>query len=178
MVQARDYAATETLRDGRQIEIRALRPEDRAGMLAAVGRTSQQSLYKRFFTFKRGFTDREVDFYVNVDFVNHVALVAVLEEKGRSVIVGGARYIKMQPDEAEIAFTVDDAHQRKGIATVLMRHLAALARDAGIRTLIADVLPENSAMLKVFEASGLGMASRRETGATHIVLHLQPIGAD
>jgi hypothetical protein len=90
-VEARDYTATETLRDGRTAIIRALRPEDRAGMLAAVGRTSQQSLYRRFFTFKRGFTDREVDFYVDVDFVDHVALVAVLVEDGQSMIVAGGR---------------------------------------------------------------------------------------
>ena len=82
-MQARDYSAAETLRDGRTVEIRALRPEDRAGLLAAVSRTSDQSLYRRFFGFKRGFTDQEVDFYVNVDFVGHVALVAVLQEDGR-----------------------------------------------------------------------------------------------
>ena len=62
IVRARDYTAAEPLRDGCTAEIRALRSEDRNGMLAAVGRTSQQSLYRRFFTFKRGFTDREVDF--------------------------------------------------------------------------------------------------------------------
>jgi hypothetical protein len=89
MIQARDYSALETLRDGRMAEIRALRPEDRAGLLAAVGRSSNQSLYRRFFGFKRGFTDQEVDFYVNVDFVSHVALVALLEEDGQPVIVGG-----------------------------------------------------------------------------------------
>ena len=96
-MQARDYSATKTLRNGRAIEIRALRPEDRAGLLAAVGRTSDQSLYRRFFAFKRGFTDQEVDFYLNVDFVGHVALVALLEDNGRPVIVGGCRYIVGRP---------------------------------------------------------------------------------
>src|SRR5215213_11034420 len=100
MSQARDYSETAILRDGRSAVIRALRPEDRAGLLAAVGRTSDQSLYRRFFGFKRGFTDQEIDFYVNVDFVSHVALVAVLEEDRQSVIVGGARYIVGQPGQA------------------------------------------------------------------------------
>jgi hypothetical protein len=99
MVQARDYAATETLQNGRPVEIRALRPEDRDGLLAAVSRTSDQSLYRRFFAFKRGFTDQEVDFYVNVDFMSHVALVAELEEDGQPVIVGGARYIVGPPHQ-------------------------------------------------------------------------------
>jgi RimJ/RimL family protein N-acetyltransferase len=171
-VQARDYSATESLRDGRTVVVRALRPEDRAGLLAAVGRTSDQSLYRRFFAFKRGFTDQEVDFYVNVDFVSHVALVALLEEDGQPVIVGGARYIMVQPNQAEIAFAVDDAHQGKGIGAALMRHLAVIARKAGLKELVADVLPENTAMLKVFEASGLGIRTRREPDATHVVVQL------
>ena len=171
-MQARNYSATETLRDGREVEIRALKPEDRAGLLAAVGRTSDQSLYRRFFGFKRGFTDHEVDFYVNVDFVGHVALVAVLQEDGRPVIIGGSRYIVVQPGRAEVAFAVDDAHQGKGIGTALMRHLGAIARNAGLKELVADVLPENTAMLKVLETSGFGIVTRREPDATHVVLQL------
>jgi RimJ/RimL family protein N-acetyltransferase len=172
MVQVRDHSATERLRDGRHILIRSLRPEDRAGLLAAVGRTSDQSLYRRFFAFKRDFTDREVDFYVNVDFVDHVALVAVLEEDGRHVIVGGARYIVVRLGEAEVAFAIDDDHQGQGIGTALMHHLVDMARQAGLKELVADVLPENTAMLKVFARSGLRNLTRRESGATHIVLQL------
>jgi GNAT superfamily N-acetyltransferase len=172
VLQVRDYTATEFLRDGRTVEIRALRPEDRAGMLAAVDRTSQQSLYRRFFTFKRGFTDREVDFYVNVNFVDHVALVAVLEEDGQPVIVAGGRYIVVRAGEAEVAFVVDDAHQGRGLGASLMRHLAALARQAGLKALSADVLPENSAMLKVFETSGLAIKTRREADSIHVMLQL------
>jgi RimJ/RimL family protein N-acetyltransferase len=173
MLQARDYSVSELLRDGRSIEIRALRPEDRAGLLDAVGRTSKESLYRRFFTFKRGFTDREIDFYIHVDFLNHVALVAVLEEDGRPVIVGGARYIVAQPGQAEIAFVVDDLHQAQGIGAALMRHLASLARQAGLKELEAEVLPENMAMLKVFERSGLTAETRREQGIVHVVLQLR-----
>jgi GNAT superfamily N-acetyltransferase len=142
-------------------------------MLAAVGRTSQQSLYRRFFAFKRGFTDQEVDFYLNVDFVNHVALVAVLEEEdGRPEIVGGARYIVVREGEAEVAFVVDDAHQGHGIGVALMRHLATLARQSGLKELSADVLPENAAMLKVFETSGLRVKIRREPDSVHVTLQL------
>ena len=74
MLKIDTYSVTEALRDGCQVEIRALRPEDRADLLAA--RTSAQSLYRRFFGLKRSFTDQEAAFFINVDFVNHVALVA------------------------------------------------------------------------------------------------------
>jgi hypothetical protein len=73
------YSTVETLRNGRQVEIRALRPDDEAGFVAAAGRVSAQSLFRRFFAAKRGFTEQEVAFFVNVDFIDHVALVAVVE---------------------------------------------------------------------------------------------------
>ena len=172
MLQVRDYSATETLRDGRKVEIRAIKPDDRASLLAAVDRTSQQSLYRRFFGFKRGFTEREIDFYVNVDFVSQVALVAVVAEDGWPTIVGGARYIVVRPGEAEVAFAVDDRSQAKGIGAALMRHLAVLARQAGLEALVAEVLPENAAMLKVFETSGLKFSTKREPGTIHVKLQL------
>ena len=83
MLKAETYSATEVLRDGCRIEIRALRPDDRADLIAAVGRASDQSLYRRFFGLKRSFSDQEAEYFVNVDFVNHVALVtkeAALQE--------------------------------------------------------------------------------------------------
>jgi RimJ/RimL family protein N-acetyltransferase len=170
--QMKDFSAAETLRDGRVFQIRALRPDDRSGLLAAVGLISERSLYRRFFGFKRDFTEREVDFFTNVDFVSHVALVALLEEAGQPMIVGGARYIIVPSGEAEIAFAVDDAHQGKGIGTALMRHLIVLAGQAGLKELISDVLPDNAAMLKVFETSGLEITTRREPDAIHVVLRL------
>jgi ribosomal protein S18 acetylase RimI-like enzyme len=170
VLDAKSYSAIETLRNGRQAEIRALRPEDRTGLIAAVDRTGEQSLYRRFFAPKRGFTEQEIAYYTNVDQVNHVALVALVEENGQPTIVGGGRYIVLQPGRAEIAFAVDDNHQGLGIGAALMRHLASIARGAGLEELVAEVLPENSAMLKVFEKSGLEINTRREPGVIHVVL--------
>jgi len=172
MVEAATYSAVETLRDGRRVAIRALRQEDRTELLAAVGRTSLESLYRRFFSVKRGFTEQETDFFLNIDFVDHVALVAVVEEAGRPVIVGGARYIVLQPRKAEVAFTVIDPYQGQGIGAALMRHLAGIARGAGLPELIADVLPENHAMLKLFAKSGLPLRTERESDVVHVVLRL------
>ena len=144
MLKVKEYSAIEVLRDGCRVEIRALRPDDRADLIAAVGRTSDRSLYHRFFGLKRSFTDQETAFFVNVDFVNHVALVALIDEGGRSVIAGGGRYIIVQPGQAEVAFVVVDEYQGRGIGRALMRHLTNIARAAGLRTLIAEVLPENT----------------------------------
>ena len=172
MTEAAKYSTSERLRDGQEIEIRALTPEDENDMLAAVGRTSAQSLYRRFFGAKRHFSESEKTFFLNVDFVNHVALVAVAEDAGRRIIVGGGRYIVVRPGIAELAFAVIDEQQGRGIGAALMRHLVRLARDAGIKELIAEVLPENLPMLKVFQKSGLGMQTKHRAGVVDVTLSL------
>ena len=171
-MDAANYIATERLRNGGSVQIRALRPSDRTEMLASVGRFSAQALYRRFFAPKRSFSESEIEFFLNVDFDRHVALVAVLGEDGRQVIAGGGRYVVAQPGSAEIAFAIDDPHQKLGIATHLITHLIAIARAAGLKQFIAEVLPENVPMLKVFERCGLAMTTRHERGIVHVTLAL------
>ncbi len=96
----------------------------------------------------------------------------MLEEDGRSVIVGGTRYIVSEPGAAEVAFAVDDAHQGQGIGALLMKHLAGIARRSGLKELFAEVLPNNMAMLKVFEKSGLGVSTKREQGVVHVTIKI------
>jgi GNAT superfamily N-acetyltransferase len=171
-MDAANYSAVETLRDGRRLEIRAFRPSDQADLLSAVGRTSSQSLYRRFFTVKRRFSQREREFFLNVDFVGHVAVMAWTEESGQKLIIGGGRYVVVQPGKAEVAFVVIDQYQGQGVGAALMRHLAAIARAAGLQELIAEVLSENVPMLKVFENSGLRMTTTRESGVVQVALQL------
>ncbi len=171
-MEAAHYRSIEALRDGRRLEIRALRPEDRDGLLAAVGRASARSLYLRFFAVKRNFSEQEVEFFSNVDFVNQVALVAVVDEGGRPVVVGGGRYVVLRPGQAEVAFAVVDAYQGQGIGAGLMRHLAEIARAAGLEELVAEVLPENAAMLAVFEKCGFPVRMARAGDVTHVTIRL------
>src|SRR5207237_4845466 len=106
MSEAIDYTARELLSDGSQIEIRALRREDEADMLAAVGKTSAQSLQRRFFVMKRHFSDKERAFFLDVDFKNHVVIAALTDEAVRKVSVGGGRYIVFAPARVWRAFVV------------------------------------------------------------------------
>lgn len=172
MTALESYSATERMRDGRAVEIRALRPDDRDDMLAAVGRAGTQSLRRRFFTVKRGFSEREIAYFVNVDFDKHVALVALAEENGDKVIIGGGRYIVTAPGRAEMAFVVIDDYQGQGIGTLLMRHLAQIARGAGLKELTAEVLPENAAMRKVFTKFGFQARCGPDPRVVHLVLTL------
>ena len=170
MSEAINYAARELLRDGGEIEIRALRREDEADMLAAVGNTSAQSLQRRFFVMKRHFSDKERAFFMDIDFKNHVAIVALAEEAGRKAVVGGGRYIVFEPGRAEMAFVVIDTWQGRGVGSILMRHLVKLARDGGLQELTAEVLPENAAMIKVFGKFGFRPGSRRDPQVIHLSL--------
>jgi RimJ/RimL family protein N-acetyltransferase len=167
------YSIREHLRDGRPILIRALRSDDRADMLAAIDRTGIQSLQRRFFVAKRGFSEQEQDFFMRIDFINHVALVAQVEEYGRGAIVGGGRYVVVQPGQAELAFVVIDAYQGQGIGTMLMRHLLVIARKAGLGELTAEVLSDNTSMLAVFRRFGFGAKSQDDPQVRHLVLGLR-----
>jgi GNAT superfamily N-acetyltransferase len=170
MIDAANYSATETLRDGRTVEIRAQRPQDREAMHAAIARISSGSLYRRFFAVRREFSDKETDYFLDIDFVNHVALVVVANEAGQPTIVGGGRYVVVEPGQAEVAFAIIDGYQGLGIGSALMRHLATLGREAGLREFIAEVLSENAPMLNVFERSGLPMSTRRDGPVVHVTL--------
>ncbi len=90
---------------------------------------SPESIYFRFFSPKPRLTDKEIERFTTVDFHDRVALVALLGD----AMIGVARFDRWPgKDEAEVAFIVADAHHGRGIATVLLEHLAALARETGI----------------------------------------------
>jgi RimJ/RimL family protein N-acetyltransferase len=168
------YSAFEKLRNGRVIEIRALRPDDRDEVLETVQRMSMESLRRRFFAPRRTFSQKEIDKFFEVDFINVVALTAVTEESGRPVIAGACRYMVFEPGRAEVAFGLEDKYQGQGIASAMLRRLTEIARSAGIEEFHADVLPGNLAMLKVFEKSGLDISTTREEGTVHVVMRLHP----
>jgi len=164
------YAAVEFVRNSRRVDIRALRPDDRIEFAAAFRRVSSTSAYRRFFAVRRTFSEAEVAFFTNVDFEKHVALVALVDEDGKPTIIGAGRYVVNGPGCAEVAFTVIDAYQSQGIGGALLRNIIGAARDAGLTTLVAEVLAENKAMIKAFEHWQPGVSFRRDRDVVHIVL--------
>jgi len=154
------YAAWERLSGGCPLLIRAIGPADKEALQAMVRRLSPESAYLRFFQAKRELSLEELSYYTEVDFQSHVALVAIFREDDADLLIGTGRYFRGEstaPDSAELSFLVDDAHQGQGVATHLLRHLAAIAWAAGISELRAEVLADNKRMLDVFSHSGLPM---------------------
>ena len=170
------FTSTERLRDRRSLTIRAIRPDDRGLLIDALRNVGPESRYLRFFSSKGKFTDDELTRATNVDFVNVVALVAVVEENGMDQIVGGGRYLRIgeagDGGRAEVAFLVDDAHQGLGIGSRLFRHLVAIAHASGIAQLEAEVLPANEGMLRLFSRSGLPVSRTVTPDAVHLTIDL------
>lgn len=176
MIDAGHYRAEDRLRDGRPVWLRAIAPADRDALRQGLRHLSPESAYHRFFRPKHDLTESELDFFTKVDFRNHVALVALLEEHGQRTPVGTARYIVEHPEagagSAEIAFAVDDAHQGLGVGTVLLRHLAWIARANGLPRFHASVLGDNRSMLAVFAKCGLPLQTRFADGVVDVTLEL------
>ena len=176
----RGFEARERIRDGRQLLVRAIRPDDKSEIRDALDRFSSESLYSRFFSPKSDLSPGELTYLTEIDFVDHVALVAVLRENDADRMVGGGRYIvcEREPDlAAELAFAVDDSHQGLGIATALLGHLVEIARAAGIAELRATVLAENRKMLSVFSHSSVPQHRERAGGVVEVRLSLAASGS-
>ncbi len=156
---ARDYCVDARLVDGSPVRLRAIRPSDREGLARLFEGLSARSAYFRFFSTKRTLSEAELEAYATPDFDRHVALVGISTEGGTERLVALGHYIRNEeaPERAEVAFAVADEHQGRGLGTLLLDHLAILARRAGIQTFEGDVLGENNRMLEVFAASGFEM---------------------
>ena len=144
--------------------IRPSRPDDEPSLLALYERLSDESIYLRFFSPVPRPTAVQLERITSIDYVDHMVLVAELGDD----IVAVARYDRVARDEAEVAFAVADDQQRRGLATLLLEHLAGIARANGISTFSADTLPGNAKMLNVFSDAGWHAESRFEQGTVRV----------
>jgi RimJ/RimL family protein N-acetyltransferase len=172
-IDTRHYATDELLRDGGSIHLRAIRPDDKQPLLDLLHRLSARSVYFRFFRAKDRLTDEELRSFTELDFVRNVALVATLRIGETERIIGVGRYFGLGDANepctcAEVAFTVADEYQGRGIGTLLLERLAAIARANGITEFEAYVLGENNRMLEVFAASGFRIQRALESGVFHV----------
>jgi RimJ/RimL family protein N-acetyltransferase len=176
-MDARNYEAKATLKDGRDVIIRGIRPDDKAMVEAACQHLSSQSIYLRFFTTKSKLTEAELKWATEVDFEKTVALVVELDEGPQSAIIGAGRYIEYDHEDrvrtAEIAFMVGDEFQGKGIGKLLIKHLTFIARAKGVTRFEALVLTENKGMLRVLSSSGLPMKTEKLGSEVRVVLLLE-----
>jgi acyl-CoA synthetase (NDP forming)/GNAT superfamily N-acetyltransferase len=164
------WACDVVLADGGPVHLRPIDVADAGAYRAFHDRQSNESVYYRYFSARPELGDAELDRVVTVDMADRAALVAVDGE----VIIGIASYDRWPGRaDAEVAFFVDDAHHGRGLATVLLEHLAAVARANGIERFTAEVLADNRAMLSVFSKAGWPIERAFDSGIVDIVFPLE-----
>ncbi len=169
------WEADVVLRDGGTAHVRPIRPSDADLVAAFHSRQSEESRYLRFFAPMPRLSARDLERFTNVDHVDRVALVATVGED----IVGIARFDAApvrpgSPRAAEVAFNISDAHQGRGLGSVLLEHLAAAARERGIRRFTADVLPQNAKMIGVFREAGFEVRQGYSDGVLEVSFDIDP----
>ncbi|MFC4068029.1 bifunctional acetate--CoA ligase family protein/GNAT family N-acetyltransferase [Actinoplanes subglobosus] len=167
-----ERSADVLLSDGTAVHLRRIRPEDAPAIVDFHSRMSDRTRYLRYFSPYPRIPERDLHRFVNVDHRDREAFVTLAD--GRITSVG--RYERLGPDspEAEVAFVVEDAHQGRGIGSVLLEHLADAARENGITRFVAEVLPENNGMLRVFGDTGYQVQRRYADGVVHLSFPIEP----
>jgi acyl-CoA synthetase (NDP forming)/GNAT superfamily N-acetyltransferase len=164
------WEADVVLRDGGVVHVRPIRPQDAEAVHVFHAGQSAESIYLRFFAPLPRLSDKEVARFTQVDYVDRVGLVATLGD----AIVGIARYDRLDDGSAEVAFNISDAHQGRGIGSVLLEHLAAAARERGISRFSAEVLPQNRKMMGVFTEAGYEVSHSYEDGVIALSFDISP----
>jgi nucleotide-binding universal stress UspA family protein/GNAT superfamily N-acetyltransferase len=167
------WRKTITLRDGARATLRPIAPEDKPLLAAIFERLSEQSRYRRFFTTKNELSPADLDYFVDVDHKDHEAIIAIDPPSGEAL--GVARYIRSKDDAevAEVAVTVADDWQGRGLGRALLDRLTYRARREGVRRFSALVQSDNPASLGLL--AGVGDTRRRsDAGEVELVIELPP----
>ncbi|MFK0145114.1 GNAT family N-acetyltransferase [Streptomyces griseus] len=173
------WEADVVLRDGGTARIRPITTDDAERLVSFYEQVSDESKYYRFFAPYPRLSDRDVHRFTHHDYVDRVGLAVTIGGE----FIGTVRYDRINDqgrpasapaDEAEVAFLVQDAHQGRGVASALLEHIAAVARERGIRRFAAEVLPANTKMIKVFRDGGYTQRRSFEDGSVHLTLDLEP----
>jgi acetate---CoA ligase (ADP-forming) len=158
------------LRDGTTLRLRPPHAGDASALVGFLNGLSEQSLYYRFHGFPT-IDEKLVVPFLSPDWHERGHLIGEME--GR--VIALASYVRLRdPAAAEVAFVVADDFQRRGIGTRLLEQLAARAAAVGIERFVAEVLAENSQMLKVFQAVGFETTRRLESGTVEVEFRIEP----
>ncbi|MEU4931106.1 GNAT family N-acetyltransferase [Streptomyces yokosukanensis] len=173
------WEADVVLRDGGTARIRPITVDDADRLVSFYEQVSDESKYYRFFAPYPRLSAKDVHRFTHHDFVDRVGLAATIGGE----FIATVRYDRIgadgmpasgPADEAEVAFLVQDAHQGRGVASALLEHIAAVARERGIRRFAAEVLPANSKMIKVFTDAGYTQKRSFEDGVVRLEFDLEP----
>ncbi|MGW5565756.1 bifunctional acetate--CoA ligase family protein/GNAT family N-acetyltransferase [Streptomyces tendae] len=173
------WEADVVLRDGGTARVRPITVDDAERLVSFYEQVSDESKYYRFFAPYPRLSAKDVHRFTHHDFVDRVGLAATIGGEFIATVrydrIGAGGTPATAPaDEAEVAFLVQDAHQGRGVASALLEHIAAVARERGIRRFAAEVLPANNKMIKVFMDAGYTQKRSFEDGVVRLEFDLEP----
>ncbi|GAA4003435.1 hypothetical protein GCM10022384_57590 [Streptomyces marokkonensis] len=173
------WEADVVLRDGGTARVRPITVDDAERLVSFYEQVSDESKYYRFFAPYPRLSAKDVHRFTHHDFVDRVGLAATIGGEFIATVrydrIGaGGTPASAPADEAEVAFLVQDAHQGRGVASALLEHIAAVARERGIRRFAAEVLPANTKMIKVFMDAGYTQKRSFEDGVVRLEFDLEP----
>jgi acyl-CoA synthetase (NDP forming)/GNAT superfamily N-acetyltransferase len=173
------WEADVVLRDGGTARVRPITVDDADRLVSFYEQVSDESKYYRFFAPYPRLSAKDVHRFTHHDFVDRVGLAATVGGEFIATvrydrISADGRAATAPADEAEVAFLVQDAHQGRGVASALLEHIAAVARERGIRRFAAEVLPANNKMIKVFTDAGYTQKRSFEDGVVRLEFDLEP----
>jgi RimJ/RimL family protein N-acetyltransferase len=176
LARAADDGELVTLRDGSEVLVRPVRPEDKPLFVAGWERFGEESRYERFMGLKQRLTTKELAFFTELDHADHEAIGAIEPRSGEGL--GVARYVREpeRPDAAEAAVAVIDAWQGRGLGGVLLRRLCARAAEQGITHFTASLFTANTAMLRAFERLGAVRVNQTAAGTMVVDIELPVAG--
>ncbi|WP_298989173.1 GNAT family N-acetyltransferase [uncultured Pseudokineococcus sp.] len=171
----RHWEADVLLRDGGTAHLRPITPADAEALQRFHVAQSPESVYLRFFSAMPRLSERDLRRFTRVDHVDRVALVATIGDD----IVGIGRFDRLDEGDggratAEVAFNIADAHQGRGLGSVLLEHLAAAARERGVHRFVAEVLPQNRRMTSVFRDAGYEVTHAYDDGVVTLGFDIDP----
>lgn len=168
------WEADVVLRDGGTAHVRPIRSADAGALQEFHVGQSERSTYFRFFAPLERLPERDLTRFTQVDHSDRVALVAVSTAGESERIIAVGRYDRIDATSAEVAFNVADDHHGRGLGSVLLEHLAAAARERGIRRFTAEVLPQNSQMLAIFREAGFAISQHLDDGIISVSFVIDP----
>ncbi|MBO0874800.1 MAG: GNAT family N-acetyltransferase, partial [Pseudonocardia sp.] len=167
----RHWEADVIASDGGVVHLRPIVPSDAGALVEFHGRLSDRTRYLRFFGPYPRIPPRDLERFTVIDYHDQVAFVGLL---GHDIVAVG-RYVRLDGSSAaEVAFVVRDDHQGRGLGSILLEHLAAAARESGIRRFEAEVLAENHQMVRVFRDAGYQISREFSEGVLHLEFDVDP----
>jgi acetyltransferase len=165
-----------TLADGADIFLRPIKPSDDNLVLELFNSFSKETIYFRFFSTLKYMPKDQLEKMTHIDYEKQMAIVALVNEGGRGRMVAVGRYTleNENPDTAEFAIVVQDAYQRRGIGTEVLKHLAHVAKLQGVRIITGYIMNENTRMFGALRKSGLKMTKRNwDRGITRVDIPIE-----